>query len=299
MPERTRQAFDLLPPKLRAAALRMPEVQMGGAEEIRLRVGQPLVIHLDKSDAVPAPDMLLTNGDLSDTLTQAAQGSAHLAAEQSKRGFFTAQGGHRVGLSGSALVREGEIQGFRELSSVCVRIARQVPGIADKICEGLWCYGPLPNVLVLSPPGYGKTTFLREMIRCISRTRAVSLADDRGEVAGMVNGSPSMDIGDRTDVLTGAPKAKAALSLLRSMAPQVIAMDEITDPEDVRALITCAGCGVSLLCTAHAASFAEFSARETNRPLAGLFHRTVVIGKSGGARRYTVEAVGRGDRAAC
>lgn len=291
MPERTRQAIDLLPPALRRAAHRLPEPQMAVAEELRLRAGQPLMIQLDRTDAVPEPETLLTIQDLADTLTQAAQGSAHTALEQTRHGFFTAEGGHRVGLSGSALIRDGIIQGFRELSSLCIRIARPVPGLADSLCESLGRYGTLPNVLVLSPPGYGKTTLLREMVRRISHTRTVALVDERGEVAGMVRGTPSMDIGERTDVMSGAPKATAALCLLRSMTPQILAMDEVTDPEDVRALLACVGCGVSLMCTAHARNYADFAARSVNRPLLDVFQRVVVIGKQGGARRYSMESV--------
>lgn len=291
MPERTRQAIEMLPPVLRRAANKLSEAQMAVAEEIRLRVGQPLVVELDRTDAVPEPGALLTTQDLSDTLTQAAQGSAHTAMEQMRHGFFSAGGGHRVGLSGSALVKDGDIQGFRELSGLCIRIARPVPGIADTMVESLWRYGQLPHVLLLSPPGYGKTTLLREMVRRISHTRNVGLVDERGEVAGMVRGIPSMDVGERTDVLSGAPKAKAALCLLRSMTPQVLAMDEVTDPEDVQALLTCVGCGVSLLCTAHARSFAEFASRSVNAPLLNVFQRVIVIGKQNGTRRYSMESL--------
>ena len=291
MPQRTRQAIGLLPAPLRQTALRLPDKQMAAAEELRLRVGQPLVVQLDRTDAVPEPSSLLSAQDLADTLTQAAQGSAHTAMEQTRHGFFTAEGGHRVGLAGAALVKGGEISGFRELSSLCIRVARPAPGIADSLCEGLWRYGPLPNVLILSPPGHGKTTLLREMVRRISHTRTVALADERGEVAGLVRGRPSMDVGARTDVLSGAPKATAALCLLRAMTPQVLAMDEITDPDDVNALLTCVGCGVSLICTAHAAHFGDFASRPVNRPLLDLFERVIVINRREGVRHYAMECL--------
>jgi stage III sporulation protein AA len=102
-----------------------------------------------------------------------------------------------------------------------------------------------------------------------------------------------MDIGRRTDVLSGAPKAQAALCLLRAMAPQVLAMDEITDPEDVCALLTCVGCGVSLLCTAHAQDYAEFASRPVNAPLAGLFERVIVIRRRDGSRYYETESLAK------
>lgn len=284
MPQKTKQAISLLAPALRDSALELPEAQCAAAEEIRLRVGQPLRIILSHSDAVIDPSRLLTPRNLSDTLTQAAQGSAHTALDQIRGGFFAAQGGHRVGICGHAAVKDGEIAAFREYTSLNIRIARALPGIAEEMAKALWCSGTLPNTAILSPPGYGKTTFLRDFIRILSRTRTVSVADERMELYG-----GDFDLGANTDIISGVPKDKAALCLLRSMSPDIIAMDEISAPEDVTAALTVIGCGVSLICTSHAADKDDFFCRDINKPLLPHISRVITIKKINGKRYYQME----------
>ena len=151
------------------------------------------------------------------------------------------------------------------------------------------------STLLLSPPGGGKTTLLRDLIRAVSDGEGgpalrVGVADERGELAAMYQGEPQFSIGRQTDVLDGCPKGPALLMLLRGMNPQVLAADEITAPEDAAALEMAANCGVSLLCTAHAGSLEELKARPLYRRLLdeGLFRRLVIIERAGRERRYPV-----------
>lgn len=119
----------------------------------------------------------------------------------------------------------------------------------------------------------------------------VALADERGEVAALYNGVPQLEVGRRTDVAEGCPKAQGLMLLLRAMNPQVLAVDEITAPEDIKALTAAAGCGVILLATAHGEGRADLERRPLYRPLLeeGLFHRLIHIRREGERRVYTVE----------
>ena len=247
------RASALLPRELRASAESLSERQKTGAEELRLRVGRPAAVRVPEGElalnAVP-----VTQEMLAEVLEKATEASLHAVTEELCRGFVTAPGGIRVGVCGTA-VRTGGIGGLREISALCIRIPRQIRSAGAEIMKELIRCG---SVLILSPPGGGKTTFLRELVRTVSDAGTrVSLADERGELAGMYRGAPQFDVGRCTDVLTGAPKAEAAMMLLRGMAPEVVAMDEISAPEDIAAAQRLLGCGVRLYATAHACDPAE------------------------------------------
>lgn len=204
-----------------------------------------------------------------------------------------------MGLCGTPVLRDGQIHGLGRLSSAAIRVARQVTGAAAPVeRELLDTEGKLCSTLILAPPGAGKTTLLRDLIRMTSQgegmvPQRVAVADERGEVAALWNGVPQLDVGERTDVLEGCPKAQALMLLLRAMNPQVLAADEITAPEDVAALISAAGCGVKLLATAHGSGREDLSRRPLYRQLmeARVFERLLLIRTEKGHRSYRVEVL--------
>lgn len=267
------------------------------AEEFRLRLGAPLYIALEDGETALATPAV-TENDLRAVLEQASRHSAHTVLDRVRAGFVTLRGGHRIGICGEAVMRDGAVHALDRLSSLVIRIARPVEGAGAEALAGIEEDGALHSALILAPPGVGKTTLLRELIRRISDgvgtpSRRVGLADERGEVAACWEGRPQFDVGRHTDVMSGCPKAAGMSILLRGMAPQVLAVDEITAGEDVEAMAWAAGCGVTLLCTAHGGSTEDLRRRPLYRGLMelGIFQRAVLLEKHGGKRRVTVEAL--------
>ena len=287
-----RQAAAFFPVRLRRCLLAMESDCQEQAEEIRLRAGTGLNVLL-KEDEVNCLDNV-SRQELYGVVEIAARASFHRAMDKLRRGYLPLPGGHRLGVAGSAITREGRIQHFQEISSLSLRIAREIPGVGASVAEQLAERGLRgASCLILAPPGYGKTTLLRDLIRVYSdhlRLR-VGVADERGEIAALCDGVPQFQIGRRVDVIDGCGKGEAGLLLLRSMNPQVIAMDEITSPEDVEALSIIAHCGTAVLATAHGSDCSELTRRPLYRPLLEqcCFRAVIRILRSDGIRRYMVE----------
>jgi len=242
--------------------------------------------------------------ELSAVLELATGGSVHSSAESIKNGFITVSGGHRIGLCGTAVVQNKEISFIKDISSVSVRIAKEFTGIAEKLATELNMDGKFGNTLIISPPGYGKTTMLRDLIRVLSRDYRVAVADERGEIAAKYKGTPQFDIGKHTDVMEGVNKANAIMLVLRAMSPQIIAVDEITAQEDIQAIEAAANCGVGLLATAHGYDVLSLYRRALYRKLIdeNIFKFAVVLEKKGHEHSYKVYELDRnfaGDEKVC
>ena len=287
------QAISCLPPP-RAAQLAALDRQ-GEVEELRLRAGQPPAAKTAEGEQ-PLDLRPVTAQELRETLSRAARYSVHSYAESLKNGFVTLGGGHRLGVCGTVAEENGQVVGVRGLASLNLRIARQFTGLAAQIAPWIGDGAP-QSVLLLSPPGLGKTTLLREWVRLVSdKGYTVAVADERSEIAALADGVPQFDVGRCTDVMEGCDKKQAALMLLKTMSPALLAFDEITAPADVEAVSLCAHCGTAVVASAHAADVDDLRQRPLYRVLLelGVFGRAVVITRKGQERCYRMERLEEG-----
>lgn len=277
------RAAALLPGPLRAEALFQPEEYRAQAEEIRLRSGLGAWLCLPgRTVRFHAP---VGPAEIEDTVLRATKSSLYTAEESLRSGYFTAEGGFRLGFCGSSMLRDGRHDGFRSISSVSIRIPHAVHCVTDELFAAL----AGQSVLIYSPPGGGKTTFLRDLVRRVSENGTrVSLVDERGELAALSGSVPQFDVGCHTDVLEGCPKLAAAEMLLRAMSPQVLAVDELTSAE-LPLLTSGLAAGVLLLATAHAKDRHELMRRGI---AGGRFDLAVGISWNGKERCYHVEELG-------
>lgn len=278
-------------------------------EEIRIRVGKPLLLlgtgeeyFISAQGLVVSPEKAyqVSREELLQTLERMTQSSIYAAEEEMKQGFLTLPGGHRVGITGEALIKNGEIQTLKHVSALNVRIAREIQGKALEILPMLLkSDGTLYHTLILSPPRAGKTSLLRDLIRNLSdgnsvlklRGQTVGVVDERGELAGMWQGIPAFNLGLRTDVIDRCPKRVGISMLVRAMSPSVVAVDELGHPQDVEAVMDAVRTGVSVLSTAHAAQLEEAIGRPSLKGLFEnqVFERIVLLGRRHGPG--TIESI--------
>ena len=240
-------------------------------QELRLRQGaKPELVMGNHSHWLKET---VTAEDITFTVNSASRYSPWSAATI-RRGYITAPGGHRIGLCGDAVMQNGEMTGVRNPGSLCIRVARDFPGIATKAPQ-------IGSVLIIGKPGSGKTTLLRDLIRRRSDLGegSVGVVDERGELFPVLDGCSSFDPGSRTDILTGCGKAQGIELLLRTMGPRCISVDEITAEQDCNAILNAGWSGVSLLATAHAEDVGDLYKRPIYRPLinSGLFKAVLVM----------------------
>lgn len=290
-------AAQCFPPALRDLLYALPAPQQEGAEELRLRAGSGLRVVEDTGrEQLVSGTQRVTQREVQDVIEIATHASFHNAMEPLCRGYLPLPGGNRLGVAGSTLSQEGRIRQFRSLSSLSIRIAHDIHGVAEPVVKRLVEQSlSQASCLILAPPGMGKTTLLRDLIRIYSDQwhLRVGVADERGEIAALHQGVPQFYLGATVDVMEGCNKSEAGILLLRSMNPQVIAMDEITSPEDVAALSVIAHCGTAVLATAHGRSVAELCRRPLYQTLLEqqVFQAVVCITRTQGKRQYTVEAL--------
>lgn len=246
-------------------------------EEIRIRIGLPIILKYSNKDIIL--NYKTTQKDLLDILEKICENSIYSYQNQICSGYITIVGGHRVGITGSVVMQNGKIVNINNISSLNFRIARQVLGCSNELLKYIIDYknNTIYNTLIVSSPGAGKTTILRDAIRQISNGigdfegKTIGIVDERNEISAMYKGISQNDIGIRTDVLENIPKSIGMKMLLRSMSPQIICADEIGSLEDVEAIKYIVCSGVKGIFTAHGDSIEELELNPALKQLLVLF----------------------------
>jgi stage III sporulation protein AA len=266
-------------------------------QEIRLRINAPLLIIYNNQETFisdeaklvksPATAIIITRNEVRETMEYISNYSLYAFEEEIKQGFITINGGHRIGIAGKIIIEEDVIKGMKHISFINVRLAHQVKGCADLVLpyivnqqsKGIY------HTLIISPPRCGKTTLLRDVIRQLSdgsellAGMSIGVVDERSEIGACYMGTPQNELGIRTDILDCCPKAKGMLMLIRSMSPQIIAVDELGSKEELEAIDYVIGCGCKLIATVHGSSLEDIR----NKPTLGeliekrLFERYIIL----------------------
>ena len=236
-------------------------------QEIKLSVEKPLLLVYRGEEIIPGNQRgkpyIVTREDIREMLEYISNYSLYAYEQEMKQGYITIEGGHRVGMTGQAIIENGKVKNLRYISSINLRMSHEILGCADPIFPFITYNKKLYHTLIVSPPRCGKTTLLRDMIRQISNGNgwingmSVGVVDERSELGGCYMGVAQTQLGIRTDVLDCCPKAEGMIMLIRSMGPEVIAVDEIGTAEDVHAIEYAMHCGCKMLATVHADSMEE------------------------------------------
>ena len=250
---RCEEAAALLPPRFRRAALQMPDHRKQRTEEFRLRVGQPPTALLPEGEvSLPyfGADSRVTPRDLAQMVDTVTDYSRYACAETLRQGFLCLHGGFRLGVCGTAVLRNGAVASLRDISSLCIRLPHRIYGVSAPLYEKMRDGGFHDNVLIYSLPGHGKTTLLRELIPLLAsgeNALRIAVIDTRCELYGTTED-------DMADVLFGYPRALGMETAIRTLSPQMILCDELMTTEDLTALESCVRCGIPVCATMHAAA---------------------------------------------
>lgn len=231
--------------------------------ELRLRVGKAPCFSTG-GRYLAADEIVVTRDDIEYTLGMATGHSVYAVNDSMARGFIVCPGGYRLGICGEGVMKNGKLFTVKNITSLCLRVPHQIKNCCEKLSFILKNIG---NTLIISPPGMGKTTMLRECARLLSADKNVLVLDERGELIPVIEGVVAVDTGLMCDVMSNIPKITAYETGVRTMRPDVIVTDEIFGADEVRAVRDVARCGIYVFASLHAKSVAEALKSDTYAPL--------------------------------
>ncbi len=256
-------------------------------EEIRFRIGRPIMLYRhDRAEYItehgnttlhPDQGKIARRADINALSAAFCSNSVYAYVNDIKNGFITLQGGHRVGLAGKCVIKNGEITNMTDIAGINLRIARPYTGCAEAIAPQLRTGHNIKNTLLIAPPQCGKTTFLRDLARIFSVNFKVTIVDERSEIAGTYEGVPQFNIGPQTDVLDRFPKAHGMRLAVRSLSPHILITDELGKKEDIEAMEEAASTGCRFIASIHGDS-TDFVLTDKNK-LLSFFDVAIILGR--------------------
>lgn len=278
------------PPKLTEAILILGTKDL---QEIRIMAEKNC--YVQKNGRLLDTGVYITAKELNSIIESMTRGSLYAMQTSLTKGFITLNGGHRVGVCGRAVSENGKVTHITDITALCIRISREVIGASDEIFEFIECGERLYNTLIISPPGGGKTTILRDLARRLGEKYKVCIADERSEIAAMKGNKTGFNVGKLTTVMDSVPKGEGIMMLLRTMAPDVIITDESGSDEEEKAIFEIINCGAKIITSAHGYSEKDVLKRRHLGMLVsdGIFERIIVLSGKKTARVEKIITDGR------
>ncbi len=273
MTEKIRQIEDFLPITINTILNTFISKHTDTINEVRLRSGQPLCVFMNGKNVFltqqgeptssAAMGYIVTHKEIQDVFLSACKNSVYAYSEQLKKGFLTLSGGHRMAIAGRVVYENANISTMQNITSLSIRIASERKGCSGPLLHHIVQNGQIQSCAIISPPGGGKTTMLRDIARCLSLYGyTVSVIDERGEIAGMNQGIASYDLGVLCDVLDGCKKADGLMMALRGLSPAVMLIDELGSIREAQAVWEGINGGVATIFSLHAATISQAVRRE-------------------------------------
>ena len=268
----------------------MHHINFEEAYEIRMSIAKPLMLYYNDGTYYLSSAGFLTKSTkgaikitrqhLDEALELATKSSVYAKQQNISEGFITIDGGHRIGICGSGVVKDGTVTFIKDISTLNYRLALEVKGCASSVIDKIYNNENIKNTLIIAPPGAGKTTMLRDIVRELSNKGIrTSVVDERSEIACLYEGRTGFDLGLNTDILDGVNKQTGMMMMLRSMSPQVIATDELGNNGDIKVIKTIISCGVKIIATIHGFNVLDIKTREDTSSLVDLFDMFIVLSR--------------------
>lgn len=284
----TNEILSILPQNYQSYLRRLPDLDK--LQEIRIKAEKPVIVNVNNNEIIL--NLIAHIEEIKTIIQRTSNYSLYAFEEEIRQGFITIKGGHRVGICGKCIIEENRVKTIKHISSINIRVSREIIGCSDKIMPYLTQKDEILNTIIISPPKCGKTTILRDIARNISSGmknlnqagHKVCIVDERSELAACCEGIPQMNVGIRTDVLDNCMKCEGIMMAIRSMSPDVIICDEIGTYKDMESILTALSCGVSLITTIHGSGLRDFNEKLVFKDLVAnhVFERAVVMSSRAG-----------------